>query len=284
MNGYATTVRGERLGVRIETDDLLDLVGDDATLAELQGLLDAHLLLHISPQTEMTPEGFGRLAVHLGMPPTAGAERSPDAPAPLSERYPFIADFSTPGRPPSTRPPRPSSYVRTLHYDGITAYSMQATFDSVESPANLWCDMRAAYRSLPADLRAIVDSHHALHGYIPDQGTALSDFPPLDRARAKRRPLRIRHPRTGEPLLYLPKNPASVIDGLPDDEGGAVLADLWARVESSPDSYRAHAGHNQLFVWDGLGTTHTNPSYPREAARRLWFVIIPSPDPTVVAY
>jgi alpha-ketoglutarate-dependent taurine dioxygenase len=116
---------------------------------------------------------------------------------------------------------------------------------------------------------------------VPHQGTPLSEFPPLDAERAKRRPLRIRHPRTGEPLLFLPRSPASVIEGLPDDEGVAILDELWARVEASPASYAAHAGHNQLFVWDGLGTTHTNPPYPRELARRVWFLIIPLADPVV---
>ncbi len=277
--GYTATVQDEAFAVRIETDDLAQLVSDEASVGELDALLDRHLVLHMCPQVEMTPEVFGRLAVHLGMP--TGGDRPAGAPPPLSTEFPFIADFSSPGRPPSTRPPRPAAYIQTLHYDGITAYSMQATFDTGESEPNRWVDMRATYLALPADLKRVVDTRQAVHAHVPHQGTPLSEFPPLDAERAKRRPLRIRHPRTGEPLLFLPKNPASTIEGLPDDEGVAILQELWARVEVSPASYAAHAGHNELFVWDGLGTTHSNPPYLRELPRRLWFLIVPLADPTV---
>jgi hypothetical protein len=35
------------------------------------------------------------------------------------------------------------------------------------------------------------------------------------------------------------------------------------------------ASHSQMFVWDGLGTTHTSLAYPRDEARTLWFFMIP---------
>jgi alpha-ketoglutarate-dependent taurine dioxygenase len=135
--------------------------------------------------------------------------------------------------------------------------------------------MAAAYRTLPGDLRDIVDSHHALHGYVPPPRTAFADFPPLDRRRAKRRPLRVEHPCTGDPLLYLPRSPASVIDGSDDDEGAAIVRRLWDHVERLPARYEALAGSNQLFVWDGLRTTHTNPAFPREHPLTLWFLVVP---------
>ena len=37
-------------------------------------------------------------------------------------------------------------------------------------------------------------------------------------------------------------------------------------------------------LWDGLGTTHTNPPYRRDRAWWLWFVVIPAPDPVVVPW
>jgi alpha-ketoglutarate-dependent taurine dioxygenase len=261
-----TVAGGDGFAARVEMDDLLDVVGDEGGRRELQALLDRHLVLHLAPARELVPEAFRALAEHLGLP--AGAD---------------IADFSTPGRPrrDPAPPPREPPYIESLHYDGISAYSMQATFDTVAGPPNAWADMRAAYRSLPPHLRAIVDSGQARHGHVAAPGTPFSQFRPLDPERAKRRPLRIRHPRTGDPLLFLPRSPHSTIDGLPDDEGRAVLAELWDHVASSPARYEAHAGHNQLFVWDGLGTTHTNPSYPRERARRVWFVIIPAARPGV---
>ena len=37
-------------------------------------------------------------------------------------------------------------------------------------------------------------------------------------------------------------------------------------------------------VRDGLGTTHTNPAYPRDKPRTLWFFIIPGKSAEVEAY
>jgi alpha-ketoglutarate-dependent taurine dioxygenase len=205
------------------------------------------------------------------------------APTPISAEYPFIGDFSSPARDSITEQ-RVPSYIESLHYDGISSYSVQASFHTPLTTPNMWVDMRATYAGLPSDLKAVVDTCHALHAFVPPPGTALKDFPGFEPGRASRKPLRIRHPRTGDPLLYLPKNPASRIEGLPDAEGIAILHELWARVNISPVRYAARAAHNQLFVWDGLGTTHTNPAYPRDKPRTIWFFIIPSKHVEVEAW
>ncbi|HEV7691781.1 MAG TPA: TauD/TfdA family dioxygenase [Hyphomonadaceae bacterium] len=293
MGRYKATPKVGAFAVHVEADDFLALVRDESVLAEMQALLDRHMVLHVSPQKEMDHETVGRLAVYLGMPANA-APRQPSArpgdgaPAPpprkpMSADYPFIGDFSTPARD-NVEGERVPSYIESLHYDGISSYSMQATFNTPLTTPNLWSDMRAAYQLLPADLKKVVDTHHALHAFVPPPGTALKDFPPIERAKANRRPLRIRHPRTGEPVLYLPKNPASLIEGMADKEGIEILYYLWARVNTSPARYTARAAHNQLFVWDGLGATHTNPAYPRDKPRTLWFFIIPGKSTEVEAY
>jgi hypothetical protein len=294
MADYKVTVKNGRFAAQVETDNFLDIVRDPQKLAEMQGLLDRHLVLHVSPQVELNHEAVGKLAVFLGMPPQGRARQPsarpgdgqaapPAARAPLSAEYPFIGDFSSPARPLTTEPRIPS-YIESLHYDGISAYSMQATFNTPPTTPNLWSDMREAYRLLPADLKRVVDSKHALHAFVPPPGTALADFPAFEDGRAARRPLRIKHPRTGEPVLYLPKNPASRIEGMAPEEGAAILFELWSRVNTSPARYTARASHNQLFVWDGLGTTHTNPAYPRDKPRTLWFFIIPGAYSEVEAY
>jgi hypothetical protein len=293
MGRYTATPKVGQFAVHVETDNFLDIVRDESGLKAMQALLDKHMVLHISPQTELNHEAVGRFAVFLGMPVNA-APRQPSArpgdgasaPAPrkpMSAEYPFIGDFSSAARD-HVEAERIPSYIETLHYDGISSYSVQATFNTPLTTPNLWSDMRAAYQLLPADLKKVVDGHHALHAFVPPPGTALKDFPGFEPERAARRPLRIRHPRSGEPVLYLPKNPASHIEGLPESEGVAILHELWARVNTSPVRYTARAAHNQMFVWDGLGTTHTNPAYPRDKPRTLWFFIIPGKSTEVEAY
>ncbi len=285
MVAYKATPKNGDFAVHVETDNFLDVVRDPAGLAAMQTLLDRYMVLHVSPQKQLDYEAVGRLAVHLGMDPTARPRQpsprpgdgpaypAPSPRAPLSAEYPFIGDFSSQAKP-NVATPRIPSYIESLHYDGISAYSVQASFNSEPATPNLWSDMRAAYAGLPKDLKKVVDTGWALHAYVPPPGTALADFPGFEPDKAARRPLRIRHPRTGAPVLYLPKNPASRIEGLPADGGIDILHDLWARVNTSPVRYAASASHNQLFVWDGLGVTHTNPAYPRDKSRTLWFFII----------
>jgi hypothetical protein len=105
-----------------------------------------------------------------------------------------------------------------------------------------------------------------------------------DAATARRAPLVIAHPRTREPLLYLPKNPASTIAGLPDDEGRRVLQELWDFVSRDAPRFESRIQHNQLVIWDGLGTVHTNPSYPRDRDRTVWFLVVPGKSRAVEGY
>ncbi|MGD2134242.1 MAG: TauD/TfdA family dioxygenase [Maricaulaceae bacterium] len=284
MASYSATPQVDGFAVRLETDDLLELARDEAGLADLQRLLDRHFVLIAAPSKEITAEAVGRIALHLGMPNEPPAADSPRARLPrVSADFPFINDFSSPPRELPSEPARPS-YVSSLHYDGISAYSVQANFVAPLTTPNMWSDMRFAYADLPAHLRRIVDSGHALHAIVPPPGTPLEDFPPFEAGDAARRPLRIKHPHTNEPLLYLPKNPDSRIEGLPVDEGQAILSELWERIYTSPARHTARATENTLFIWDGLGTTHTNPAYPRDQERRTWFFIIPSKTGEVEPY
>lgn len=282
-----TTVDSGDIGVRVTTDDLAEVVRDPAAMRELRALLDRRWVVLLAPQQDITKVAFGELALALGFP-EAQRHRSagpPNAEGSTVPGYEFVADFGARAKATATpHPAREPSFIEGLHYDGISAYSMQANFHSPETTPNLWCDMRAAYRELPRHLRAIVDARAALHAVVPSPRTPLSEFPSFEASSARRRPLVIQHPRTREPLLYLPKNPASKIEGLPDDEGRSVLQELWDFVARDAPRYTSRIGHNELVIWDGLGTTHTNPSYPRARDRTVWFLIIPGPWRDVEAY
>jgi hypothetical protein len=260
-------------------------VENPATLAEMRTLLDRYMVLHVTPKKELTKPVMGEIAFALGYPKDKRSSgRRPTPPSPTTvPGYEFVADFGAKAKP-NLAEPRIPSYIESLHYDGISGYSMQANFNVPPTTPNLWVDMRAAYRSLPAKLKNLVDTHHALHAVVPPPGTPLAEFPGFDAGTSHRRALVIKHPRTGEPLLYLPKNLASKIDGLPDDEGRAVLHELWAHVNTSKTRYASLISHNNLVVWDGLGTTHTNPAYPRDQDRTTWFLIVPGSFTEVESY
>ena len=272
---YTIKPQDDRFAVQVSMEDYGEIVQDAQAVAEMRALLDRYMVLHIKPEKELTKTVVGDFAFALGYPKERRSAGRRPSPSPTTvPGYEFVADFGSTAKPnvPEARIP---SYIETLHYDGISGYSMQASFNTPMTTPNLYVDMRAAYKSLPSRMKKIADTHFALHAVIPPPGSALADFPGFDAKTAIRRPLVIKHPRTREPLLYLPKNAMSQIEGMPVDEGRGVLHDLWAHVNTSKTRYTTTLDHNNLLVWDGLGTTHTNPAYPRDQARTSWFLIVP---------
>lgn len=295
---YSLKPANDGFAAVLETRDFGALSSDPVIAAELQRKLDQHLVLHVRPEAPLTRETIGRMAYQLGYPKGGAPARRPAAsdgytaqgsmaatgqlarPARPGGEFSFVADFGGPAQPPLTAPRAPG-YLETLHYDGISAYSINTTIDVPPTTPHTFADMRAAYRALPRDLKRVVDKGFALHAGMATPQTPYSQLPAFDAKTASRRPLAIAHARTGEPLLYLPKNPASLIEGMDEQEGRQILASLWARVNTQRNRYMGYSADNEALIWDGMGTTHTNPSYARDKARVSWFFIIPSATGTV---
>jgi alpha-ketoglutarate-dependent taurine dioxygenase len=282
---FQLQVQPGEFAAQVETRDFGALAEDEAATRELLGLLNRYLVLHFKPTEPLSKQAVGTFAFSLGFPKerrNQGRSR-PGAKAQTVPGFEFVGDFGHTAQL-SVGAPRPPSYIETLHCDGISAYSLQVNVEVPPAAPNLWTDMRANYRLLPARLKQIVETHWALHAVQPPAGTALEDFPAFDPSNTRRHPLVIKHFNTGEPLLYLPKNPASRIEGLSEGQGREVLAELWEFVERSPARYEVQVCANELVVWDGLGTMHTNPPYPRDRNRTIWFFVVPAKDTHLTAY
>jgi hypothetical protein len=296
----------------LETKDFGVLANDPTIAAELQTKLDKHLILHVRPEVMLTRPAVGAMAYNLGYPRdgrrmplnppapaavSAPAQAKPGAdgyggqpstqsgPAPRRSseygEFAFIADFGGPAEPTPTVARKPR-YIETLHTDG-GAYSVNATIDVPPASPHTFADMQAAYRTLPRHLKQVVERSHALHAGLATTSTPYDELPGFDARTALRRPMLLAHYRTKTPQLYLPKNPQSLIEGMPEDEGRAVIAELWAHVNTQRNRYMAWSGPNEAMIWDAHGTTHTNPSYRREKARVTWFFVIPSHLPLTQA-
>lgn len=286
----------------LETKDFGLLANDPVASAELKSKLDQHLILHVRPEAPLTRPAIGAIAYALGYPRDGKvAPRAPAAPAPAPAagnadgysgqpatqnapvrppqrkdygEFSFIADFGGPAEPVPTVSRKPR-YIETLHTDG-GAYSINTTIDVPPSSPHTFADMQTAYRTLPKHLKQIVERSWALHARLATTSTPYDELPAFDAKKALRRPMVLEHYNTKAPQLYIPKNPQSLIEGMPEDEGRAVIAELWAHVNVQRNRYMAWSGENEAMIWDAFGTTHTNPSYRREKARTTWFFVIPS--------
>lgn len=271
---YRISPQAGGVGARLETDDLAQVAADPTALSELARALDRHLVLHMSSDVQVTPETIGLIARRLGYPEGPYASRPGALPG-----HEFIGDFSAKARPDDGRPRTPT-FIEALHYDSIgsklAAFSLLHTRDVPPGKPQLWVDMRALYATLPDDLKAVVDTHSALHGWLPKTSEPLEAAPAFDPEKAHRRPLAVRHWRTGDPILLLPKHPMSTIEGLPDDDGRELIAELWRLAHAAPARYAQVMETNDVVIWDNLATTHTNPAYRRDVDRQVWFLTIPS--------
>ncbi|MFE9424257.1 TauD/TfdA dioxygenase family protein [Kitasatospora sp. NPDC006697] len=128
-----------------------------------------------------------------------------------------------------------------------------------------FADTTRAYADLPADLRARIDGLSAVHsiqhlakqqaeaagGRSSTQAGTLADLPEVIH------PLAPIHPITGARALLLGSMAIPRLEGLPDADGQALLADLLARITGSNYLYTHRWDQGDLVVWDNLAVLHT---------------------------
>ena len=128
----------------------------------------------------------------------------------------------------------------------------------------LWAHMGAAYETLPDELKGKLEGleafHTADHIYSPDgvyaktdQGTALRG---QDLKTGATHPVVIRHPRTGQKLLYV--NPGFTINfaGMTRAESLPLLQELFAHAMKPDHQCRIEWRPGTVAIWDNRTTWH----------------------------
>jgi alpha-ketoglutarate-dependent 2,4-dichlorophenoxyacetate dioxygenase len=136
-----------------------------------------------------------------------------------------------------------------------------------------FADMRCAYDSLPAEMRARVDGLVAEHSLMHSrEKLGFTNFAPEERAAlpAACHPLVRTNPRTGRKALYLASH-ASRIIGMPVADGRLLLMDLIELATAPEFIYRHQWRVGDLVVWDNRCTMHRgrafDESHPRDLRR-----------------
>jgi taurine dioxygenase len=119
--------------------------------------------------------------------------------------------------------------------------------------------MAAAYDALPEATKQRIDGLRALHDVnhrygrtetAQDMLKRTAQFPPASH------PLAIRHPATGRRCLYLSEGYTCSIEGLPEEEGAALLKELCEHVQRPQFQYRHAWSPGDLLIWDNRSTLH----------------------------
>lgn len=122
-----------------------------------------------------------------------------------------------------------------------------------------------AYVALPEDVKQRIAGLRVVfqweHGRRP--GYYANELPPVDH------PLVRTHPETGRPALYL-GNHAMRIDGLPDEEGVALLDELLSHATQPRFTYAHRWQLGDLVVWDNRCLLHRAvANYAMDRYRRI---------------
>ena len=140
-------------------------------------------------------------------------------------------------------------------------------------------NMDAAYRDLPAEIKARLKGRTATHDFAKFWDTMRSR-PGSKRAaltaeqRARKPPVsqpifRI-HPITGRTVLYCNPGYATRIDGLPQAESAELLRFLFAHQEQEKYFYAHKWAQSDVLMWDNIGTVHNAvPDYRMDEPRYM---------------
>ena len=131
----------------------------------------------------------------------------------------------------------------------------------------LFANQVAAWEGLPAALRTQVQGrlgiHSARRGYSrqglygeKDQGRSMAIKYSDSALATQLHPLCRVHPETGRTALYASPGYTIGIDGMPDDEAGTVLKELFAHQVKPEFVYRHRWAQGMLVMWDNRAVLH----------------------------
>ena len=173
-----------------------------------------------------------------------------------------ISNLDAEGRPKGAHPD-PGACI--WHSDGswqvepVLATCLLALTIPPDGGDTLFADLMAAFRALPEPTKARYRDLSAIHDLNRSRQRtgALDQMTEDQKAKAPpvRHPLVRRHPETGEEGLYLGEH-AWRIEGLPEDDGVALVEDINAHITAAPfrHAYRWHRG--DFVLWDNRAVLH----------------------------
>ena len=253
---YGAEVRGfdPRIATDEESASLLQAAFDerglllfrelDVTFAEQQSLVD--LLVRAEDSLASIPDGFVEEATYVS---NRRGERS------AFGRLKFHADAMWSENP----------------FLLVSLYALDVASDA---PPTSFASTDAAWRTLPADLRARVEGLHVLQGEGPTQLYDEKDgeqytTDPTQRDRSRVTPIGLRHPRTGRTLLFVSEQQTREVVELADGESRELLDALFAHLYR-PDNIIEHTWRDGDFAaWDNLGVQHARPHLHVDGSTRI---------------
>ena len=123
-----------------------------------------------------------------------------------------------------------------------------------------FCNMYAAYETLPADLKRAIEGKRCKHDAAHNSaGKLRGGFTEVDDPRdipGPWHPLVRKHPQTGRKALYLGRRPNAYIEGLSLEESEPLLDALWAHATQEKFTWTQVWRIGDVVMWDNRCAMH----------------------------
>lgn len=221
-------------GVQVLDFDVLRAAASQE-LEELRGVLDRHQLLLFRCGRRIPPERQVEISSWFGPVVSNGGDgqlwsvlRNEEAAGRV--RLAFHSDLSYTGSP----------------IQGISLHAIEVptggTSTSFVSGVHAWS-------TLPPDRQQLLGTMTLRHQL---SSKLYGDWPEF----IADHPVKLLHPRTGQPVLYVTEHHAQRIHELAADESGSMLAELFAHLYAPGHVYTHHWERYDLLMWDNLAIQH----------------------------
>ena len=244
---------------------------DDATFAAIRDAFGRHMLLRFPAQ--MLDEAalvafsrrFGELQIHV-----LDEYRHP--------RFPEIYVLSNVDRATGRTTGRHPDLGTLVWHSDLSFQrrpALATILYGIEVPKTggetLFADLCAAYDALSDVMKRRIEGLRAVHdldysrqraGAPPMTATQRAEAPPVDH------PLVRTHPETGRKGLYISHH-ISRIEGLPEAESRALLAELMAHATGNRFVYANRWQSGDVVMWDNRCTMHRATEYDAAEERRV---------------
>ncbi len=153
---------------------------------------------------------------------------------------------------------------------GSVLYMVEMPRDNANT---YWANLHLAYEALPATTKARIDGLRAVYDYVRRQSTYDDETPMSEELRRRTppvaHPLVNTHPMTGRKSLYLDPTTTVGIDGMPEDEGGALLDELNVHATRPEFVYTHRWQIGDLVMWDNGFLLHRRDPFDLRQNRLL---------------
>lgn len=277
----AVRALGPVMGAEIVGADLATPVADD-DLATFTTAFNRYKVLVYRDQ-HLTKEALLAFSRRWG---PLGEHVMPGA---ASSDYAAINVMSNKGSDGKPTGKHPDPTAKRWHTDrSYMPKPAMATFlYGVEVPAvggdTLFANATMAYDALPEDIRRRIDRLNAIHSIEYSRrtgGVALATEYEKMRAPPIRHPLARPHPATGRKAIYCGCH-AWQVEGLPDDEGRALLDYLIGFAVQERFQYRHQWRARDLVMWDNRCVFHAATDYDTAKELRVMYRTVVEGEATV---